>query len=100
MIVIHHIADQMRPFDNPPVSWAATKCNPDQPARGVQGAYTIGDAIKKLDYSPQSVLCAQCFRVSVGEIKFDTEPSFHEAFTNYLAANNHMIVDAEILEEE
>lgn len=84
MIILHQLITQVRPFATPPTNWTATKCNPNQPARNVQGAYTLGDAIKKLDYSPQSVLCSNCFYQAVGQIKFDDGPSYGEEIAHML----------------
>lgn len=73
-----------------------TKCGINS-ITGIRGTYTLGDALKKLDYSVNSVLCAGCFHWEVGQIKFDTEPSYGKELQTVMTHPGNEIIDAEEL---
>lgn len=92
MKIIHHFQTTHRAgvFDK------GTACGIHS-IQGLRGAYTLGDATKRLEHSPESVLCAPCFYLAVGNIRFDQEPSYGEELQNYIKASSDEIVDAEEL---
>ena len=97
MKIIHHFRSCATPFTNPPRQWVETMCEPDRIVKDDRrGKYTLGDAIKQLEYSPESVLCAPCFYQAVGQIKFDQEPTYSEELASQLNQDDE-IVDVEEL---
>lgn len=64
---------------------------------GIRGTYTLGDAVKKLDYSVNSVLCAECFYREVGQIKFDQEQPYGQSLHYARVEQDNEIIDAEEL---
>lgn len=93
MKIIHHFTKDPR-TNYPHIT---TRCNTPV-AQATRGSYTLGDAIKRLDYSPTTVLCNECFHEQVGNIRFSNVPTYnqalHSTFTHGMVAPEE-IVDVE-----
>lgn len=95
MKIIHQLHTKVSPFANPARNWVETACEPGRIIKGDRrGKYTLGDAIKQLEYSPQSVLCNECFHEQVGNLRFSNVPTYAEDLADLL---NHgqEIIDVE-----
>lgn len=96
MKIIHQLITHVAPFTNPPKHRVKTKCGTTN-ITGIRGTYTLGDALKKLDYSVNSVLCAECFYREVGQIKFDQEQPYGQSLHYARIEQDNEIIDAEEL---